>query len=79
MLLSSHELVVASHDQVIEGEDGSPLFRIRHQQDSIALLLPIEQISATTLDASKHAVKNILTTSKAEKVPVFREFQLGSA
>lgn len=53
----------APHDQVIEGKDGAPLFRIRHQQDSIALLLPIDRTSAKTLAAIQHAVEQILNES----------------
>jgi hypothetical protein len=59
-----HKVTVIAHDQVIAGEDGIPLFRIRQQRDSIALLLPIDKTSATTLDAIQFAVKSILATVK---------------
>jgi len=51
------------HDQVVMGEDGSPLFRIRYHQNEIALLLPLDLASAKTLDSIQRAVINILTAS----------------
>jgi ParB family chromosome partitioning protein len=67
------KIISGLHDQVIEGEDGTPLFRVRHQQDSIALLLPLDKTSAKTLDAIQHAVARILTTSTTEVIPSVRE------
>jgi ParB family chromosome partitioning protein len=58
-----HKVIRAAHDQVIEGKDGSPLFRIRHQQDSIAFLLPIDRTSAKKLAAIQRAVERILNDS----------------
>jgi ParB family transcriptional regulator, chromosome partitioning protein len=60
----SHKVLHVRRDQVIRGRDGSPLFRIRHQQDSIALLLPIDRTSARTLAAIQHAVERILNASE---------------
>jgi ParB family chromosome partitioning protein len=61
------------HDQVIEGKDGAPLFRIRHQRDSIALLLPVDKTSAKTLDTIQRAVARILTASATEIVPTIHD------
>ena len=58
-----HKVMRESHDQVVKAEDGSPLFRIRHQQDSIALLLPIDRTSAKKLAAIKCAVERIMSDS----------------
>ena len=74
-----HKVVAAARDQVIKREDGTALFRIRHQRDSIALLLPIENTSTTTLDAIQRAIKNILISSKSEVASTVCDFQLGSA
>ena len=49
-----------TRDDVIIDTDGTPLFRIRRQAKSIALLLPIEKTSAATLDAICDAVRNVL-------------------
>jgi ParB family chromosome partitioning protein len=53
-------------DLVIEDDNGLPLFRIRHQQGAIALLLPADRTSAQTLAAIQHAVARILTAPGAE-------------
>ena len=59
----SHKVSRSLHDRVIQGTDGTPLFRIRHQQDAIALLLPADRTSARTLAAIQHAVEGILNAS----------------
>ena len=59
----SHKVSRTLHDRVIQGRDGTPLFRIRHQQDAIALLLPVDRTSARTLAAIQHAVEGILNAS----------------
>jgi ParB family chromosome partitioning protein len=48
------------HDEVVTDANGSPLFRIRRQARTIALLLPIEKISADILDAVRDAVRDVL-------------------
>jgi len=60
------------HDQVVAGEDGTPLFKIRHHQDEIALLLPMDRTSASTLDAIQRAVADILIASTNALVPSTR-------
>lgn len=49
-----------TRDEVIIDTDGTPLFRIRRQAKSIALLLPIEKTSAAALEAVREAVRNVL-------------------
>lgn len=46
----------AAHDEVVVGDDGRPLFRIRRQRSSIALLLPIAKVSRETLDHIRLAI-----------------------
>lgn len=48
------------HDEVVTGDNGAPLFRIRHQRTSIALLLPVNEVSVHTLDKIRRAVVAIL-------------------
>lgn len=49
-----------SHDEVVTDADGSPLFRIRVQEKTIALLLPIDQVSVETLNAVRDLVREAL-------------------
>jgi hypothetical protein len=50
----------ASHDKVVRGRDGLPLFRIKHQRDSVAIVLPIGKVSAKVLERLQTTVANIL-------------------
>jgi len=47
-------------DRVIEGPQGDTLFRIRHQQDAIALLLPRDKVSENLLTHIETAVARIM-------------------
>lgn len=51
---------VSSHDEVITGRNGEPLFRVRHQRDSVALVLPLARLPARSLDEIRAAVTRIL-------------------
>jgi ParB family chromosome partitioning protein len=48
------------HDIVIRGDSGTKLFRIRHQRDLVALLLPLESLAEQTLTDITAAVSRIL-------------------
>jgi len=48
------------HDTVVSGGDGRPLFRIRHQSGTVALLLPSKLLSKNSLDSISQAVCNLL-------------------
>jgi len=48
------------HDRVVEGPHGHTLFRIRHQQDAIALLLPRDKVSEKILTKIETAVARII-------------------
>lgn len=49
------------HDEVIKDRHGQPLFRIRQQAKSVAVLLPIEKVSEQALGEIRDAVADILT------------------
>jgi hypothetical protein len=55
------------HDEVVMDHSGAPLFRIRRQGKSITFLLPIDTVSADSLERLRLAVGDILhgTTSQA--------------
>ena len=40
-----------ARDEVVKDADGKPLFRVRRQNSTIAILLPIENVSARSLAA----------------------------
>jgi hypothetical protein len=54
----------AAHDTVVTGRDGAPLFRIRHQRNSVAVLLPVGKTSSATLEQIKRSVAEILSGSE---------------
>ncbi len=49
-----------AHDEVVADEAGRPLFRIRQQRNSIAVVLPAEKISTKMLGEIREAVASIL-------------------
>jgi ParB family transcriptional regulator, chromosome partitioning protein len=49
-----------SHDIVVSGSNGRPLFRIRRRSDTVALLLPSITVSQRSLDRIRQAVCNVL-------------------
>jgi ParB family chromosome partitioning protein len=57
------KLKQASHDKVVRGKDGLPLFRIKYRRDSVALILPIEKVSAKSLESIESAIANVLQDS----------------
>lgn len=60
-------------EQVVADENGAPLYRMKHQQDSVVFEVPIDRVSATMLEAIKCAVWRILTAS-SEEIHVGRDF-----
>jgi hypothetical protein len=54
------------HDVVVRGENGAPLFRIRHQRNSVALLLPVENVAEPTMREISKAVARILQAANAQ-------------
>jgi ParB family chromosome partitioning protein len=49
-----------SHDKVVLGSDGVPLFRIRYQNDSIALIVPLDKVSRQSLQRIEADLASIL-------------------
>jgi ParB family chromosome partitioning protein len=49
-----------AHDSIIKARNGSPLFRVRHQRTSIALILPVELVSTAALEEIQHSLQLIL-------------------
>jgi ParB family transcriptional regulator, chromosome partitioning protein len=54
------------HDVVVRAENGATLFRIRHQRDSVALLLPLENVAERTLRDISDAVAAILQAASMQ-------------
>jgi ParB family transcriptional regulator, chromosome partitioning protein len=50
----------ASHDEVVSAKNGNPVFRIRYQRKSVALVLPTTKVSAQVMNRIRHAMTNIL-------------------
>ncbi len=54
------------HDVVVRDDKGAPLFRIRHQRDSIALLLPLDAVAEHTLRQITTVVSELLQAANAQ-------------
>lgn len=54
------------HDVVVRGENGATLFRIRHQRDAVALVLPLESVAERTLRDISDAVAGILQAASVQ-------------
>ncbi len=54
------KLKIRTHDEVVKDANGSPLFRIRQQSSSIALVLPMEKVSASMLEVIRRSISGIL-------------------
>lgn len=48
------------HDEVVKDPQGVPLFRIRHQRASLAVIVPLERISKSDLDRIRDAMFQVL-------------------
>jgi len=55
-----------ARDEVVKDRNGTPLFRISRRSNSVALLLPVEKLSAQTMDKLRHAVADILQPTGAQ-------------
>jgi ParB family transcriptional regulator, chromosome partitioning protein len=54
-----------TRDEVVTDDVGQPLFRVRRQNRSLALLLPIDSISAEVEAEVRHAVRRTLQAARA--------------
>jgi hypothetical protein len=52
-----------SHDEVVKDLSGKPMFRIRHQSNSIAFVLPVERVAPDVLDNLRQAISRVLQHS----------------
>jgi ParB family chromosome partitioning protein len=52
-----------SHDEVVKDQRGRPLYRIRQLRTNVALLLPVEKVSAHTLTTIRNSLAGILSAS----------------
>jgi hypothetical protein len=64
------------HDKVVKDESGNPLFRVRQQTGSIALLLPPSKVSARLLQELRGAVAHILQAEKRKVVGFSRPIKV---
>lgn len=61
---SDHKAKPTRHDEIVKDAHGVPLFRIRHQTKTVALLLPADQVSAVTLASISESIAAILTITE---------------
>lgn len=54
------KLKARSHDEVVSGDKGLVLFRIRQQRKSLAVLLPIQNLSEDSIREIRHLLVNVL-------------------
>jgi hypothetical protein len=54
------------HDVVVRGDNGAKLFRIRHQRNWVALLLPLENVGEPTMREISNAVARILQAESTQ-------------
>ena len=54
------------HDEVVKDASGAPLFRIRQQRDSIALVLPAEKVTEAVLEKIRHRLTRLLGRSSQQ-------------
>jgi ParB family transcriptional regulator, chromosome partitioning protein len=54
----------AVHDMIVKGQDGEPLFRVRQQTNTIAILLPVTRISEDMIGHIRRDITNIMQQPK---------------
>jgi ParB family chromosome partitioning protein len=55
-------------DEVVKGQDGTALFRIRHQTSCIALLLPAHVMSVELLGSIRNSIVQILQSGSGQEI-----------
>lgn len=60
------------HDEIVKDALGQALFRIRHQRDTIALLLPVNKVSARTLGEIRSFVSETLQVETPQATNLLR-------
>jgi len=66
--VKGQKLMRRHHDVVVRGENGTSLFRIRHQRDLVAFLLPLENLPEGTMREISDAVARILRAASTQVV-----------
>jgi ParB family chromosome partitioning protein len=54
-----------AHDEIVRDDEGRPLFRIRQQRASVAVIVPLERMSKSDLKRIRDAVADVLKDKKA--------------
>ena len=57
---------VRARDEVVKDRSGHPLFRIRQQASSIAVVLPLDKVSARTLDSIRRTLSELLQVGNSQ-------------
>lgn len=52
--------VVPDHDEIVQDQQGAPLFRVRHNRDTIAFMIPSSKADLATLERIKTVVLDVL-------------------
>jgi ParB family chromosome partitioning protein len=74
--LPRRKISTTVHDEVIRGHNGDPLFRIRHQHRSIAVLLPHERISKDSLQEIRTFLAGLLQNATLQPLETNEETPL---
>ena len=64
---SGKRIRARSHDEVVKDAEGRPQFRIRQLRNCIAVLLPVERVSAETLASIRETIPGLLASPSAQK------------
>jgi ParB family transcriptional regulator, chromosome partitioning protein len=64
-----------AHDEVVKGEDGKPLFRIKQQRGALILVLPVERIPVQRLDSIKRFITHTMGAPLPGRVPAGKHFE----
>lgn len=67
----------AARDVVVKGNNGEPLFRVRHQTNTIAILLPVTRVSEDMFGRIRRDIAKVMEQSKerigARTIPTERD------
>lgn len=70
---------LGSSDKVVKARNGAPLFRVRHQRTSVALIFPLDLVSKGALEAIQSSLAELLEGQRhtsVERRPIRPEFEL---
>lgn len=56
------------HDEVVRDDDGAPLFRVRHQSNAVAVMIPLQLVSAQAMRDIQRAIARILQGASGQPV-----------